>query len=256
MPEEIRIKVDLQFDGLQENNETGRYGFAVIRPLPASCVKSLYDFASIEIPVSQIQNLKEYRDGVYHFTQTSMKGDAVWWLETEAQSYVEHHLDELTDISALSLESLVAIREEYDENDWWSGLSDEQLPDGMDHLFEILDRLDELIDSRGGSDIRAKMRQTARGSGRSGFIYLLRSASGHWKIGFSSNPKDRIKTFSIRLPFEVSYEHLIPTSHMIDAEMALHSQFAPKRIDGEWFALDDADVAYIKSIKSLDLDRT
>lgn len=86
---------------------------------------------------------------------------------------------------------------------------------------------------------------------RAGFVYLLRSASGFWKIGKTKNPQNRIETFSVKLPFEVEYEHLIPCADMSSAEIQLHQRFATKRTNGEWFALTDEDVAIIKSIQSL-----
>lgn len=84
-----------------------------------------------------------------------------------------------------------------------------------------------------------------------GYVYLLRSASGYWKIGKTVNPADRIKTFSVKLPFEVEYEHLISCEDYSRAETELHARFAPKRVNGEWFCLDEADVAWIKAIKYL-----
>lgn len=94
-------------------------------------------------------------------------------------------------------------------------------------------------------------RKTALQSARSGYVYLLKSASGFWKIGRTANPKDRLKTFSIKLPFEVEFEHLIPCDDMVGAETELHRRFADRRINGEWFRLNETDVAWIKTIKSL-----
>lgn len=84
-----------------------------------------------------------------------------------------------------------------------------------------------------------------------GYIYLLKSTSGYWKIGRTRNPDDRIQTFTVKLPFEVEYEHLIPCSDCIIAERQLHAQFADKRVNGEWFALTPEDVEEIKSITEM-----
>ncbi len=34
-----------------------------------------------------------------------------------------------------------------------------------------------------------------------GYVYLLQSPTGYWKIGRTSDPNDRMKTFSVKLPF-------------------------------------------------------
>jgi hypothetical protein len=84
-----------------------------------------------------------------------------------------------------------------------------------------------------------------------GYVYLVRSVSGHYKIGRTKDPADRMKTFNVKLPFEIELLHTIESDDYCIAEELLHDKFALKRINGEWFALDDNDVAYIKSLESL-----
>lgn len=81
-----------------------------------------------------------------------------------------------------------------------------------------------------------------------GYVYLLQSNSGHFKIGRTSNPKNRAKTFGVQLPFEVEFLCLIQTPDMHALEQDLHSHFVEKRINGEWFELTPEDVAYIKEM--------
>lgn len=88
-------------------------------------------------------------------------------------------------------------------------------------------------------------------NGVNGFVYLIKSSSGFWKIGRTVDPANRMKTFSVKLPFEVEYEHLIPCADMVRAELQLHERFFSKRANGEWFNLDEADVAEIKAIEKL-----
>ena len=83
---------------------------------------------------------------------------------------------------------------------------------------------------------------------RHGFVYLLQSASGFYKIGRTSNPSNRLATFEVRLPFEVNFIALIETVDMFTLERELHNQFESKRGNGEWFALSAEDVAHIQSI--------
>ncbi len=86
-----------------------------------------------------------------------------------------------------------------------------------------------------------------------GFIYLIRGENGFWKIGYAANPYNRQKTFNVKLPFDVTFEHLIPTNDMTKAEQQLHAQFAFKRVRGEWFDLSEEDIAWIKSLRKLDV---
>lgn len=83
---------------------------------------------------------------------------------------------------------------------------------------------------------------------KSGYVYLIESSHGVYKIGLSRDPQNRIATFGILLPFPVEFVCLIQTDDMRALETQLHTRYADKRINGEWFALDTADVEYIKSL--------
>jgi hypothetical protein len=83
---------------------------------------------------------------------------------------------------------------------------------------------------------------------KDGFVYLIQSSTGFYKIGRTKNPDDRLRTFGIKLPFEVDYVCTIPTEDMIGLETQLHNQFRDRRINGEWFDLSKYDVEYIKSL--------
>ena len=93
-----------------------------------------------------------------------------------------------------------------------------------------------------------KHRQPRKQTARDGYVYLIQSPSGHYKIGRTSDPKDRMKTFNVKLPFEVEFICVIPSADMYLLEKQLHRQFESKRINGEWFALGSEDVAYIKGL--------
>ena len=82
-----------------------------------------------------------------------------------------------------------------------------------------------------------------------GFVYLLQSPTRAYKIGRTKSPENRIKTFGIKLPFEIEYVALIKTHDMNTLENQLHSRFETKRVNGEWFALDQEDIDYIKSLE-------
>lgn len=80
-----------------------------------------------------------------------------------------------------------------------------------------------------------------------GYVYLLRSISGHYKIGHAADPANRLRTFNVKLPFEVEFECIIKTSDMRKLESDFHMKFQHRRVNGEWFSLSSADVEYIKA---------
>ncbi|WP_189615959.1 GIY-YIG nuclease family protein [Pigmentiphaga litoralis] len=78
-----------------------------------------------------------------------------------------------------------------------------------------------------------------------GHIYFLKSPYGY-KIGKTVNLRDRMRLFGVKLPFVNSLEYSFHTPDYTAAETGLHRHFAHKRLEGEWFALDEADLQYIK----------
>lgn len=78
-----------------------------------------------------------------------------------------------------------------------------------------------------------------------GYVYVI-EGHGYYKIGLSTEPKKRIKNLQTSVPFPLRYIHLIATSYMVQTETLLHTTFAKKRTNGEWFALDEQDVTWIR----------
>lgn len=85
---------------------------------------------------------------------------------------------------------------------------------------------------------------------RKGYVYLLKGDKGTHKIGRTSNPNSRVKTFGVELPFDVDYVHLIQTDDMYRLESELQVMYNHKNIRAEWFALDEQDIAAICAIQS------
>lgn len=92
------------------------------------------------------------------------------------------------------------------------------------------------------------MKAEMRASASHGYVYLVQSPTGSYKIGRTKDPDNRMKTFSVKLPFEVDYVCVIETGDMYALERNLHQQYATKRVNGEWFMLDTTDVNFIKSL--------
>lgn len=104
------------------------------------------------------------------------------------------------------------------------------------------------VECRQTRAIQKAAKEKSRATKKSGYVYLLESATGHYKIGRTIDPDNRIRTFGVKLPFEVEYACIIGTSDMYGLEMRLHNLYAQKRVNGEWFDLEIDDVAYIKSL--------
>lgn len=83
---------------------------------------------------------------------------------------------------------------------------------------------------------------------KSGYIYLILAETGQYKIGYSKRLFDRVKTFQVKLPFEIELIHQFPADDMYQAERELHSYFAAHRVNGEWFSLSPEQVEEIKAI--------
>lgn len=83
-----------------------------------------------------------------------------------------------------------------------------------------------------------------------GFVYLAHVETGHFKIGLSVGPVERIKVFDTKMPVKVSLIHTIRADDMHAAEKLLHEMFADKRHEGEWFTLDSGDTDYICSLSA------
>ena len=87
---------------------------------------------------------------------------------------------------------------------------------------------------------------------RPGYIYLALSNTGHHKIGLSVNPEKRIQHFDTQMPIDVALIHTFPADDMYSAESELHSIFADKRVNGEWFLLSEDDVGWLCDIEGYD----
>ena len=78
-----------------------------------------------------------------------------------------------------------------------------------------------------------------------GYVYIIQDVevSGRYKIGHTAHPKHRILNFGVQLPFKIELVHIILTDDAARLERWLHQQFADCRRSGEWFELNDAQVA-------------
>jgi hypothetical protein len=80
---------------------------------------------------------------------------------------------------------------------------------------------------------------------RAGVVYLLKSAYGY-KIGRTRSVPDRMRTFGVQLPFIYTIPFCVWFGDSHAAERRYHDAFASKRINGEWFDLEEADIELIR----------
>lgn len=134
--------------------------------------------------------------------------------------------------------------------DWKSSLSDEEVDfirDGIDKGYLTQSEVDRhwIWAEEYLSPERVSARKQ---SNKSGYVYLIRSQDGYFKIGHTSDPDNRMKTFSVKLPFDVEYVCLIWSGDRFELERSLHDLYKSKHVNGEWFNLSDEDVNYLKGL--------
>lgn len=78
-----------------------------------------------------------------------------------------------------------------------------------------------------------------------GYIYVIKSEYG-CKIGKSRNLQDRTRLFSVKLPFPITVEISAWSPTYSIKERELHRRFVHKRLEGEWFNLNEADLDHIR----------
>lgn len=77
------------------------------------------------------------------------------------------------------------------------------------------------------------------------YVYLIK-CSIYYKIGFSKNPKNRVKTVKTHNPLDVVLFATLKTDNYLILEKELHSIFANKNSKREWFELNEDDLTLLK----------
>lgn len=80
-----------------------------------------------------------------------------------------------------------------------------------------------------------------------GWVYILQ-AGQYYKIGHSNKPTKRFEQLATLPPWPTEIIHTIQTKDKHRLEKELHSQFAEKRTNGEWFTLSDEDLEWLKGL--------
>jgi predicted GIY-YIG superfamily endonuclease len=102
--------------------------------------------------------------------------------------------------------------------------------------------------------LRALKSQSKQTKGLPGYIYLLSSSVGYYKIGRAKDVSARMGQHKRDYPVTLTVEHTIAVADMIRSETFLLRTFRDKKLQGEWFALGPDDVTWIKGLDSKALE--
>ncbi len=82
---------------------------------------------------------------------------------------------------------------------------------------------------------------------KSGWIYAIRIVGSFTKIGitYDDDPFKRLTAIQNNLPYETEIIGGAWRLHVATVEANLHRHFSAKRIKGEWFSLDEADILFV-----------
>jgi uncharacterized Zn finger protein (UPF0148 family) len=89
---------------------------------------------------------------------------------------------------------------------------------------------------------------------KAGYVYLMSSANGLYKIGRSKNVEQRRGDLNRQFPIQIGVIHSVLCKDYAKVERDLHSKYRQKRVGHEWFRLTPQDVAWFLALKDGDLD--
>jgi hypothetical protein len=86
-------------------------------------------------------------------------------------------------------------------------------------------------------------------------VYIIKPSTKDniYKIGHTKNLINRLKDLQVSHFDELEICHHFETDKALQAEKLLHDIFWNKRIRGEWYKLDNLDIAFIKRISGFDV---
>jgi hypothetical protein len=78
-------------------------------------------------------------------------------------------------------------------------------------------------------------------------VYVMRVRQ-FYKIGYTTDIRKRYNDISVSNPFKVTLMITIVSEAAQLLESQLHERFAAKRVRGEWFRLDEEDLAFLREL--------
>lgn len=80
-----------------------------------------------------------------------------------------------------------------------------------------------------------------------GFVYVIRSEMGHYKVGKAKDPYSRNHTIGTEHAYKTYLIYVAKCTDHTKAERVLHEALAEWRMNGEWFNLPPAMVEWVVS---------
>ena len=78
-------------------------------------------------------------------------------------------------------------------------------------------------------------------------VYIIKGLK-LYKIGHTNNFAKRWSMYVTHSDIQPTLIHLIKTPNRVKLEKQLHKLYASKRVHGEWFAINDNDITYLRSL--------
>jgi Meiotically up-regulated gene 113 len=94
-------------------------------------------------------------------------------------------------------------------------------------------------------EIQWRQSSSVKPQSRRGFVYILQ-CEDTYKIGYTDNPRKRLRALSVKSPFPMYVRLLIPSNDMIGLEATLHQRFEKQWQRGEWFHLSPSDLEALR----------
>lgn len=85
---------------------------------------------------------------------------------------------------------------------------------------------------------------------QNGYVYVIKSENGLYKIGKAKNLTNRILHLGIKIPMKIELCCSCEYEDYDKAESYFHQLFSIKRENGEWFRLSDEDILVVKNAMS------
>lgn len=97
-------------------------------------------------------------------------------------------------------------------------------------------------------------RRNFKQSKEKGFVYLMKSGNGYYKIGISKNAGSRLYGLRRQFPVEIDIVHKIASNNYRNVEKFLHRKYAHRKAELEWFKLEPEDIRWLTALQDGELD--
>lgn len=80
------------------------------------------------------------------------------------------------------------------------------------------------------------------------YVITYNELPGMYKIGIATNMKARLAALACGVPYNPVVVCTVKSKSPTDLEKMLHTKFQDKRINREWFMLDELDISFISKL--------